>query len=145
LDYFDIVKSEARSNNVSPYLIQSIIKSESGFHKQAISSAGAIGLMQIKPDTAKWCAAKMGISAPDEMELYQPEINIKIGTWYFASFLLPKYDGDVDKALAAYNAGHGNVDSWDEGEILFPETQKYVKKVKWYNGLYGWMYKNNEQ
>ena len=133
LTYEPIVKLYAEQNNVSPSLILAMIKAESNFNSGAVSSAGAVGLMQIMPDTATWISSKTGIDNAPQDAL----TNIAMGTWYMGSFLLPKYNGDEDKALMAYNAGHGNVDSWDDGTIPFPETDAYVKKVKWWEGIFG--------
>jgi len=126
-----IVRGIAEQNNVSPSLVLAIIKVESNFKEDAVSHKGAMGLMQIMPDTASWISEKTGLSN----NAYDAMNNIEMGSWYI-KYLLDKYNGDETKALAAYNAGHGNVDSWDEGEIRFPETQGYVKKVQWWKGIY---------
>ena len=129
--YKPIVEGIAQQNGVSPSLIMAIIKVESDFKADAVSHKGAQGLMQIMPDTASWISEKTGLSD----NAYDALSNIEMGSWYI-KYLLDKYNGDETKALAAYNAGHGNVDKWDEGEIRFAETQGYVKKVKWWKGVY---------
>ena len=113
-----------------------IIKAESNFRKDAVSTKGAKGLMQIMDETGKWCADKIEIPEPD---LCDVETNIRIGTFYI-SHLLEMYEGNEKTAVAAYNAGYGNVDKWladekhskngkDLNLVPFPETQKYIKKV----------------
>ncbi|MDR1101473.1 MAG: lytic transglycosylase domain-containing protein [Clostridiales bacterium] len=141
LEYYDIVEENAKKCGVSPLLIEAIIKAESGFNKEATSAKNARGLMQILDGTAEWAAGEMGIENFDIERIYEPELNIKIGTWYFAGFLLPKYKNDVEPALAAYNAGQNNVDKWEKGEIRFPETKMYVEKVQLYYKIYKALYK----
>ena len=127
-----IVEGIARQNNVSPSLILAIIKVESNFRADAVSHKGAIGMMQIMPDTAAMISQRAGI----ENKPYDALVNIQMGTWYMGQYLLPKYKGDEKRALAAYNAGEGNVDSWANGEIRFAETASYVKKVAWWKAVY---------
>jgi len=122
----------AQQNNVSPSLIMAMIKVESNFNRSAVSSAGAIGLMQIMPDTATWISAKTGINDNP----YDMTTNLAMGTWYMGQFLLPRYNGNQEQALAAYNAGHGNADNWTDGTIPFPETDAYVKKVDWWQNIF---------
>ena len=124
-------------------LIMAIIKAESNFRKDALSQKNAKGLMQIMDETGAWCANKIGISDPD---LFDVETNIRIGTFY-VSYLLDKYDGNEKTAVAAYNAGQGNVSKWLKDETLssdgknlskipFEETEKYIKKVMLYKKVY---------
>jgi hypothetical protein len=102
---------------VDPDLARAVMKMESGGNPSAISSAGAIGLMQLMPGTAKG----LGVDPHD------PKRNLEGGIKYLAQ-LADKYDGDYVKTLAAYNAGSGRVDSYG-GVPPFPETQRYVKNV----------------
>ena len=124
-------------------LIMAIIKAESNFTKDAVSEKGAKGLMQIMDETGEWCAKEIGISEPD---LFDVETNIRIGTFYI-SHLIKMYDGNTETAIAAYNAGFGNVDKWlkdgtlsTDGKNLssvpFEETDKYIKKVMLYKKVY---------
>lgn len=102
---------------VDPHLARAVMRCESGGNPNAISSAGAIGLMQLMPGTARG----LGVDPKN------PERNLEGGIKYLAQ-LADKYDGDYVKALAAYNAGSGRVDSYG-GVPPFPETQRYVKNV----------------
>ena len=116
-----------------------MIYAESHFRDQT-SRAGAKGLMQLMPETADYIAQKSGGTAFVQGDLATPQVNIAYGSWYLRH-LLDKYDGREVLALAAYNAGQGNVDAWlaeagARGErfraadhIPFPETRDYVKKV----------------
>jgi len=113
-----------------------VIDQESKFEADAKSSAGAIGLMQLQPATAKGIAIRTGGSKFVLSDLYNPEINVRYGAWYL-HHLLQKY-GDERLALAAYNAGQENVDRWRaEGKtVQFPETRAYVARVERLKGIY---------
>ena len=123
--------------NVPPALIFSVINTESSFNKDAVSSAGARGLMQITPETFEWLQTKTGESL-DNDKLFDPEVSIKYGT-FFLSILLERFEV-VDTAVAAYNAGMNAVSDWlkdprysDDGknlkEIPYSETSYYVVKI----------------
>jgi soluble lytic murein transglycosylase len=129
LSYEHIVVGHAQNYDLDPALIAAVIYRESKFHASARSSSGAIGLMQILPDTAKGIALHTGGERFRVADLYDPEINVRYGSFYLRR-LLTKY-GDTRLALAAYNAGQANVDSWiaEDGEIAFPETREYVDGV----------------
>ncbi len=122
-----------------------VIWTESRFNEKAESGAGARGLMQIMPETGKWIAKKIGMEEFSEDMLFDPEVNIKMGCWYL-SYLSRKFEGDELKIMAGYNAGPGNVEKWaqdgalDHEDILFPETQKYVKRVDHAKKIYGFIY-----
>ncbi|MFN0156371.1 MAG: lytic transglycosylase domain-containing protein, partial [Gaiella sp.] len=105
------------------------IYTESRFDPAARSSAGAVGLMQLLPDTAKGIALRTGGARFVVNDLLNPEINIRYGSWYLRA-LVEKY-GSQRLALAAYHAGQGNVDAWrSEGKgIVFPETRDYIDRV----------------
>ncbi|MCG0276499.1 MAG: lytic transglycosylase domain-containing protein [Thermosediminibacteraceae bacterium] len=149
LRYEDYIIKYAAEYNVDPYLVAAVIKVESNFSPKAVSPKGAVGLMQIMPETAKWAAEQMGIQNFSSEEIFNPEMNIRIGTWYLAG-LLKEFDGDTTIALAAYNGGRGNVREWikrgvfdksnDLDSIPFSETRTFVYKVKkaytWYRRLY---------
>lgn len=114
----DTIEDQASQHHVSPDLVRAVIQAESAFNPVAVSSKGAMGLMQLMPATAR----ELGVSNP-----FEPEQNISGGVRYLRS-LLDRYDDNVELALAAYNAGPGNVEKY--GDVPpFAETQRYVKKV----------------
>jgi soluble lytic murein transglycosylase len=129
LSYEQIVRGHARNYDLDAALLAAVIYRESKFDAGARSSSGAIGLMQLLPETAKGIALHTGGSRFVVSDLYNPEINVRYGAFYLRR-LLTKY-GDTELALAAYNAGQANVDSWRaEGKgIVFPETREYVDSV----------------
>jgi soluble lytic murein transglycosylase len=141
LSYEHIVVGHARNYDLDPALLAAVIYRESKFHADARSSSGAIGLMQLLPDTAKGIAIHTGGSRFEVSDLYDPEINVRYGSFYLRR-LLTKYDGDTHLALAAYNAGQANVDEWlAEGEgIAFPETREYVDDVLETRDIYAHAY-----
>jgi soluble lytic murein transglycosylase len=136
LKYEQIVRGHARNYQLDPALLAAVIYQESKFHSDAKSDSGAIGLMQLQPDTAKGIAIRTGGSRFQTSDLYNPEINVRYGSWYLRH-LLDKYD-DEKTALAAYNAGQRNVDEWRaEGKgIQFSETRAYVDRVEHLKGVY---------
>ena len=136
-DYRQYVEKYAEKYGVEKELLYAVIKVESKFNPNAISKSKAKGLMQIMDSTAKEIAKKNNIELTDE-NILDPEINIEIGTIYLSQ-LIEKYNS-VELAIAAYNAGHGNVDKWisqdtlkedgtDAENIPFKETNMYVRKV----------------
>jgi soluble lytic murein transglycosylase len=136
LKYQAIVRGHARNYRLDPALLAAVIDQESKFHANAKSISGAIGLMQLLPDTAKGIAVHTGGSRFRVSDLYTPELNVRYGAWYLRH-LLDKY-GDERTALAAYNAGQENVDEWrrDGRGIAFAETRHYVKRVERLKTLY---------
>jgi soluble lytic murein transglycosylase len=136
LKYEQIVRGHARNYQLDPALLAAVIYQESKFRPDAKSSSGAIGLMQLQPETAKGIAIRTGGSRFQTSDLYVPELNVRYGSWYLRH-LLDKYD-DEETALAAYNAGQRNVDDWRaQGEgIQFSETRAYVDRVEHLKGVY---------
>jgi soluble lytic murein transglycosylase len=140
LRYENIIRQQAREKELDPALIAAVIFAESHFREGRTSSAGAEGLMQITPATASDIARRSGGNAFRVEDLHTPQVNISYGA-YHLRYLLRHYGGNTGLAVAAYNAGEGNVDRWltkaaANGEPLtvdaipFPETRAYVDKVK---------------
>lgn len=136
--YADYVYQYAEKNELDPLLVFAIIKAESNFKPEVISTSNAMGLMQLVDSTAEDTAKKLAIPYEGKETLLDPEKNIMLGTKYFTD-LLAKYD-NVTIALTAYNAGSGNVDKWiangtikEDGSnaenIPFKETNHYVRKI----------------
>jgi soluble lytic murein transglycosylase len=117
-----------------------VIYQESKFDADARSSSGAVGLMQLLPETGQGIADRTGGSSWSPDDLLNPELNIRYGSWYLRH-LLDKYD-DERLALAAYNAGQTNVDAWRERGvgIQFDETRHYVERVAELKRIYADVY-----
>ena len=130
LRYESIIRAHGRNYRLDPALIAAVIYQESRFRPHVRSSSGAIGLMQLLPETAKGIALRTGGTRFRVDDLLDPELNVRYGSWYLRH-LLDRY-GDVRFALAAYNAGQRNADRWraNGGEIDFPETRAYVARVQ---------------
>ena len=148
--YAKYVETYSDRFDVPEHIIYAVIEVESNFDADAVSDAGAVGLMQLMPDTFKWLTQNILFEYRDVAMRYDPETNIRHGTCYL-SWLYDRY-GRWDLVFAAYNAGQGNVDEWLEdddyadgegglAEIPFSETKNYVKKVtkamEKYDQLYG--------
>lgn len=142
--YTDIVEEYAEEYSLDPYLVYGVIKAESNFVHDAHSGV-ARGLMQITDDTAGWIADKMKLKSFEPEMLDDPESNIRMGCFYLR-YLLDYYK-DTELALAAYNAGMGNVNRWlanaehsADGKTLdnipFKETREYVERVENYTEIY---------
>ena len=144
LRHDDIIRQQSADKRLDPALVAAVIYEESKFRDQT-SHAGARGLMQITPATAEFIAHQSGGTGFVQEDLATPQINISYGTYYLR-YLLDRYDQNVTPAVAAYNAGHGNVDRWvsraggaDEfgvSDIRFPETRAYVNNVLERRGEY---------
>ena len=117
-NFASMIQQAAKKYNVNPALVNAVIKAESNFNAGAVSQAGALGLMQLMPATAK------GLGVDDPLN---PAQNIEGGV-KFLSNLLKRYDGNVELALAAYNAGPGAVDKY-KGIPPYQETQTYVNRI----------------
>lgn len=136
IDYEAYVKQSSISHNLDPYLVCAVIKSESNWDPEAESNQGAQGLMQLMPETAQDMIAKGLVDGGEYSadNLNDPVTNIEFGCAYL-SYLLTYFNGSTDSAIAAYNAGMGNVDGWAQqstslhNAITFPETQAYLIRV----------------
>ena len=130
------MRVHAQNYDLDPSFLAAVIEQESKFRADAKSSAGAIGLMQLQPATAKGIAIRTGGSKFVLSDLYDPELNVRYGSWYL-HHLMVKY-GDERLALAAYNAGQQNVDRWRAAgeDVQFPETRAYVSKVERLKKIY---------
>ncbi len=130
-----VIRRQAAAKQLDPALIAAVIYAETKFEPRT-SSAGALGLMQILPETASFIAGKSGGTRFTTSDLATPAINLAYGSWYLR-YLLDHYGGRELPAVAAYNAGLANVDEWlahaggrlTIGDIPFPETQAYVQRV----------------
>lgn len=146
--YALFVEKYSEEYGLDKYRVYSLIKAESNFKQEVVSDKGAVGLMQLMPETAEEIAGKIGLENFSVEKLYEPDTNIRIGCYYL-SFLVERYSGDYVSALAAYNAGYGNVDDWlanwqadkvEPEEIPFGETKKYVEKIEDYYNNYQKLY-----
>ncbi|MBR0528988.1 MAG: lytic transglycosylase domain-containing protein [Ruminococcus sp.] len=140
-DYEEYVLKYSEEFEVDPVLIFSVIKVESNFQPRATSNVGARGLMQLMSDAYDWVKFRLDDDSESFDDMYDPEINIKYGSYYL-SFLMERYDGSIDLTAAAYHCGMGLVDSWlEDGTISaenfdvndIPEendqTSHYVNKI----------------
>ena len=110
MTYAPEIRAAAAEFSLDPAYVASVVLAESSFNAEAVSSAGAIGLMQIMPSTGEWIAGKLD-DAFDVQRLYEPSVNLRYGCWYLR-FLLDRYDGDMRTASTAYHQGQGRVDEW---------------------------------
>lgn len=142
--YLDIIRENA--GELEPALVLAVIMAESSFRREAQSHMGAQGLMQLMPDTAQEIAGLMGLTDFRPEDVWRPEINIAMGSFYL-NRLLNQFDGNLELALAAYNAGQGNVNNWladpeisGDGRTLdsipFPETYRYLQRVMFNRDVY---------
>nr|WP_006717915.1 lytic transglycosylase domain-containing protein [Desulfitobacterium metallireducens] len=149
--YRPTVEKYAREYGVDPYLVIAVIRAESSFMPQSESHKGALGLMQLMPNTASDIAEKMDDKSFTQEELKDPEKNIQYGTWYLAN--LQKEFNNIALTVAAYNGGRGHVKEWIStqqidpnnlqiADIPFQETRQYVQRVLQfydkYKELYGY-------
>ncbi|WP_346888251.1 lytic transglycosylase domain-containing protein [Clostridium sp. UBA1056] len=150
LEYEKSIIEYSHMYNVDPNLVAAVINTESKFLEDASSSKGAIGLMQIMPDTGKWIAETLQLQDFNEAMIKNPELNIRMGTWYLSK-LSEDFKGDYTLTLAAYNGGPGNVTKWLENEkyssdgenlhkIPFKETKNYVQRVRFNHRMYRYLY-----
>ena len=153
--YRETVEHYAHAYGVDSSLAAGVIHAESRFKSDAQSHRGAVGLMQLMPDTAEWIAGQMDEPRFSLTKLQEPETNIRYGIWYLAS-LQKEFDGNDILALAAYNAGRGNVQEWmaqygwqqdfsSVESIPYAETREYVARVLKYQQKYKTLYAPHSQ
>ena len=142
LEYEHIIRGHAANYDLDPALLAAVVYAESRFDPSARSEAGAVGLMQLLPDTAKGIALRTGGDRFVVTDLLDPELNVRYGSWYL-DHLRDRY-GETRLALAAYHAGQGNVDAWLDhgGRIEFQETRSYVAEVSRLRGVYAKAYRS---
>jgi soluble lytic murein transglycosylase len=139
LYHYELIERSANDFDVDPMLVVAIVRVESKFQETNVSRAGAIGLMQLMPETAEWIADQSGLSYNSPEELALPEVNIRLGSWYVA-YLEKRFKGNRIAAIAAYNSGPSRVESWlKEGvwdgtlenlnQIPVGETRHFVQRV----------------
>lgn len=147
--YSEIVEKYSNEFSIDENLIYTVIHTESGFDPQAVSSVGAIGLMQITEETFDWIKWRLNDEETEFEDLYDPDTAIKYGT-YLLSFLFNDLKG-IGETAAAYHAGRAKVKSWlsnpeysDDGitlsQVPTPETRHHVKKIKMTYKIYGFIY-----
>lgn len=147
----DILEYSER-NKIDPFLVAAIIKNESGFDPKAVSAVGAVGLMQIMPETGRWIAEQMGLENYHDNDLYQTKKNIRMGCWYIGE-LEHEFQRNLALIMIAYNAGRGQTKAWMEENgwdynfnnldaIPYPDTKEYVVKVLHDRDRYYLLYKD---
>ena len=152
IGYKDYINKYSSQYGIDPFLVAAIINIESKYNKDVVSYKYARGLMQIGPQTGEWGAKELNIEDYSHVLLFNPEINIRIGTWYLDQ-LNKEFNYDLNLVLAAYNAGSGNVQKWlanteysrdgvELSHIPFKETEEYVKKVNYNYYIYKNIYKH---
>jgi soluble lytic murein transglycosylase len=150
IKYRDTIDANALKFGVDPLLIAAIVRVESNYKPKLVSIKGAIGLMQLMPDTAEWIMGMDGFSSLSMSSLQEPKTNIMVGAKYI-DILNHQFNNNLAEVLAAYNAGPGNVNKWRESnawdgklesinKINFWETRKYVDRVIYYYTKYQKMY-----
>lgn len=151
-DYQQDIVTYSRRNKVDPFLVAAIIKNESNFEHKAVSGVGAVGLMQIMPETGRWIAGQMGLDEYKDSDLYQTRTNIRMGCWYLGE-LEHEFKNNMALVMIAYNAGRGQTHEWMEKNgwdynfndikaIPFPDTREYVSKVLQDRDKYYLLYKD---
>jgi soluble lytic murein transglycosylase len=157
--YADLIKQYADQYQLDPYLVQSIMRCESSNDPTAKSDVGAVGLMQIMPETGEWIAHKIDPELAYSLDMLEdPATCIEYGCWYL-SFLSQRFDGRLIEIISAYNAGHGTVEDWlnnarfaQDGKLAvipYEDTARYYEKVvaayQNYSTLYPDLFTDNTQ
>ena len=153
LAYWEIIQNKAREAELDPYLVVALVRQESLFDTRARSPAAALGLMQLLSTTAGRVAKQLGLTPPSTERLFDPELNVTLGTRYLQN-LLQRYSNNWFKAIAAYNAGEAAVDRWERDivtddieefveRIPYLETRQYVKLVLRNHRIYKTLYNHD--
>lgn len=151
IHYEQDIRISAQNYQIDPYLIAAIIRVESNYQLNRVSKKGALGIMQIMPDTADWIISQAGFTNVSHEELAsRADIGIEIGAWYLQS-LFRQFDGNRIAVIASYNAGPGHVRKWlnenkwsgeykTVDQIPFGETRHYIRRVMYYYNKYNQVY-----
>lgn len=162
IEYKADIQVSAENYRIDPFFIASIIRVETNYRPDQTSKKGAVGLMQIMPETANWIVERAGYSEETMRRLERPDVNIEVGAWYLQSlsqqfdeyFLYQSKVNQMTLIAAAYNAGPGNVQKWLESgtwdgkyetldRVPFGETRHYVQRVVYYYNKYVKFYSGN--
>ena len=146
--HIDTIEKYCKKYGVDTNLVLAIVKAESNFKKDVVSHAGAKGIMQLTDETFQFCAEKAELETNN---IFDIDTNLHAGVWYL-SYLIERYDRNILNAVAAYNAGMGNVDKWLDNpdcspdgkklsDIPFSETKRYTEKINRYIVIYNILYK----
>lgn len=152
IEHEPLIRAAAHEHGLDPLFVSALIRVESKFQEEDVSHVGAVGLMQLMPETAEWIAKEGRIPYNGEAELAQPPINIRLGTWYLG-YLKQQFNGNLPLVAASYNAGQGRVSRWlksgvwdgqlDTSEqIPVGETRHYVQRVFYTYDRYKELYPN---
>lgn len=128
MEFYDLANEMGGKYGVSTAFVIAVIAAESGGKENAVSRAGAAGLMQIMPGTGRGLARQIGMANFTNQSLFDPRVNVELGTYYLAQ-LLARYDGSEELALAAYNSGPGGADRYIRSGTLPRETRRYIPTV----------------
>jgi peptidoglycan lytic transglycosylase len=148
--YKELVMEQANLRDLDPLVMYALMRQESQFRPDALSSAGARGLAQVIPSTGEGIARQLGVTGYQASDLYLPHVAIRFGTYYLAQNL-PTFDRKLLPTLAAYNAGPGNASEWLAGSALIDpdlyierinlfETEDYLRRVYQNYGFYKLLY-----
>lgn len=151
-DYQQDIITYSQKNNIDPFLVAAIIKNESNFKHKAVSGVGAVGLMQIMPETGRWIAEQMGLADYKDSDLYLTKTNIRMGCWYVGE-LDHEFKQNMTLVMIAYNAGRGQTREWMQENgwtydfnnvqaIPYADTREYVAKVLHDRDKYYLLYKD---
>ncbi|WP_245543308.1 lytic transglycosylase domain-containing protein [Kyrpidia tusciae] len=139
LYYYDDIRAEASQYDLDPLLVAAVARVESSFAEDRVSKVGAVGLMQLMPDTARWIVQQPGAPRVSPDDLKNPKVSLAMGTWYL-NYLIHRFQGNEVAAVAAYNAGPNRVQEWLQAgkwdgtldgadRIPVGETRHFVQRV----------------